>query len=166
MPAFKITAACAGTISMIVNKAVEDQAEEDYAEDFVATLKRANIEHFFEHFELDGCVPSSETLPERSQAQKNLAKLPARCAAVLLESGEPIMLEAGIMGYHNGAPLGIASLSDVMAFNARHGIPDNQVAAMMAGSAFGWEVPAADPDTIDPAKNLYTSYVTKGEAAV
>ena len=78
----------------------------------------------------------------QSPAQKNLAKLPMRCAAREPSTGAPIMIMAGHAGYYPLPPT-----LDVDALNTRWGASPAQVEAMLAGSMFGWEVPAADPDT-------------------
>lgn len=74
-------------------------------------------------------------------ARENIAKLPDQCAAFLLEDGRPIMIKVGEIGYYPAPP----SL-DVKAYNEARGITPRQVNAMMHGSYFGWEVPAADAD--------------------
>ena len=70
-----------------------------------------------------------------------LAKLPRMCASRLLSDGSPIFIRRGVSGYFPAAP-GF----DVDYFNAIHWITPAQIEAMEAGSMFGWEVPAADPD--------------------
>lgn len=89
-------------------------------------------------------------------AKANIAKLPVECGAFLLEDGSPVKIKAGESGYYPQPPT-----FDPVAFNIAHAITDAQVSAMMAGSAFGWEVPAADaadPSNTGP-RNLYTSYL-------
>lgn len=83
-------------------------------------------------------------------ARENIAKLPDRCAAILLEDGSPIMITLGGRGYTPASPL-----LDPKAYNERRGITPNQVWAMMNGSAFGWDIPAADPDTPGFASDPY-----------
>lgn len=77
----------------------------------------------------------------QSPAQKNLAKLPARCYARHPSTNDPILITAGERGYHWAPPT-----LDVDAANTRHGITPAQVEAMLVGSMFGWEVPGANPD--------------------
>lgn len=52
-------------------------------------------------------------------------------------------VKRGEMGYY---PL---QISDVTAarLNTRHGVTEPQRKAMLNGSLFGWDVPAADPDS-------------------
>ena len=71
-----------------------------------------------------------------------LAKLPELCAARLPNDGSPILIRRGVAGYWPFKPD-----LDVDEFNARHGTTPAQVEAMLCGSMFGWDVPAADPDT-------------------
>jgi hypothetical protein len=72
-----------------------------------------------------------------------LKKLPETCAARLPMNDSPILLKRGVMGYWPAPRPDM----DVDAFNARYGITPAQVEAMLAGSMFGWDCPAADPDT-------------------
>jgi hypothetical protein len=44
--------------------------------------------------------------------------------------------------------------SAIDALNAVHGVTRQQVAAMLAGAANGWEAPAANPDNYDENGNL------------
>ena len=69
---------------------------------------------------------------------ETLKKLPAQCA--LTQSGETFILKRGVGGYFPAPDL------DVHRFNTENKATPRQVAAMEAGSIFGWEVPAADPD--------------------
>jgi len=84
----------------------------------------------------------TEATPHLSPAQKNLAKLPAKCAQRLPGPEVPILIVAGEKGYH---PLSAAF--DVDDWNERHGVTPAQAEAMLIGSMFGWEVPGADPDS-------------------
>ncbi|CDX26809.1 hypothetical protein MPL3356_60567 [Mesorhizobium plurifarium] len=76
-----------------------------------------------------------------NEAQANISKLPPICAAYLIADMSPIMIKAGEIGYYP-APHKL----DVRIWNERRGIEPWHVNAMMAGSAFGWEIPAADCD--------------------
>lgn len=80
----------------------------------------------------------------KSEAQKNLEKLPAYCAAILPGYGTPIIIVAGERGYHP-APLNL----NVEAYNAKRGITPAQAEAMLVGSMFGWEVPGANPENCE-----------------
>lgn len=71
----------------------------------------------------------------------NLAKLPEMCGAHLAGTGEPIVIKRGEKGYWP-MPDGMT----VETINETFGATPAQVAAMEAGSMFGWEVPGADPD--------------------
>jgi hypothetical protein len=71
-----------------------------------------------------------------------LQKLPDLCAATLPGTGQPILIKAGEMGYYPAPPQ-----LEVQRFNQVRGITPEQAEAMLYGSMFGWEVPAADPDT-------------------
>lgn len=82
----------------------------------------------------------------------NSSALPEHCYAVLPGSGQLIEVRRGEKGYYPCA----YSTSDreynkVLAnyFNAHEGISKAQAAAMLAGSMFGWSVPAADPSRYD-----------------
>ena len=88
---------------------------------------------------------------EKSQAQINLAKLPAQCAARSPTSGKPILITAGEIGFRPIFPDDF----DVEAFNRESGVTPAQVEAMLVGSMFGFDAPGADPDNypggrIDP----------------
>lgn len=78
--------------------------------------------------------------------------LPEHCYAVPPGSGQLIEIRRGENGYYPCA----YSTSDreynkVLAnyFNAHEGITKAQAAAMLAGSMFGWNIPAADPAHYD-----------------
>jgi hypothetical protein len=90
----------------------------------------------------------------------NLQKLPERC--YLLTAGKPgmfstdapiVALVRGEPGYYpiHGPAEGAAER--VQRLNANRGASPQQVAAMLAGSMFGWHVPAADADLYDEAGN-------------
>ena len=85
-----------------------------------------------------------KTIPLRSS-------LPDKCFSVLESTGEMIVITKGEKGY---APTGIYPQSDspkegASALNATNGVTKAQEAAMVAGSMFGWETPAADPKNYD-----------------
>lgn len=82
----------------------------------------------------------------------NSVDLPEHCYTVLPSSGQLIEIRRGEKGYYPCA----YSTSDreynkVLAnyFNAHEGISKAQAAAMLAGSMFGWNVPAADSSRYD-----------------
>ena len=85
-----------------------------------------------------------QTIPLRSS-------LPDKCFSYLESTGEMIVITRGEKGY---APTGIYPQSDspkegASALNAANGVTKAQEAAMVAGSMFGWETPAADPKNYD-----------------
>ncbi len=78
--------------------------------------------------------------------------LPEHCYAVLPNSGQLIEVRRGEMGYYPCAySTGGRAYNQVLEnyFNAHEGISKAQAAAMLAGSMFGWSVPAADPSRYD-----------------
>lgn len=85
-----------------------------------------------------------KTIPLRSS-------LPDKCFSALESTGEMIVITKGEKGY---TPTGIFSQDaspreGVTAANAANGVTKAQEAAMVAGSMFGWETPAADPKNYD-----------------
>ena len=67
-------------------------------------------------------------------------RLPRECATWHITTGESVLLKRGQKGYW---PLHPAT--DVERFNRDRGISEAQLAAMEIGSAFGFDVPGADP---------------------
>lgn len=92
-----------------------------------------------------------------NQAKANIAKLPDQCAAYLVGYGTPIIIKAGEIGYYPAPPK-----LDVKEYNEKRGIAPNVVNAMMNGSMFGWEIPAADAD--EPANQKMDPYKFGAEA--
>ena len=85
-----------------------------------------------------------QTIPLRSS-------LPEKCFSTLKSTGEMIVITKGEKGY---ASTGIYPQSDstkegASALNAANGVTKAQEAAMVAGSMFGWETPAADSKNYD-----------------
>ena len=76
-----------------------------------------------------------------AQREANLAKVPSYAASTLPSTGEPVLIQRGIVGYFPARPD-----LDVAAFNATHGVTPAIQKAMEMGSMFGWDVPGADPD--------------------
>lgn len=79
------------------------------------------------------------------------SSLPVQCYSVLPSTGELIILTRGEGGY---APTdmtvgGKSSREAADLANAAAGVTKAQEAAMLAGSMFGWAVPAADPKNYD-----------------
>ena len=74
--------------------------------------------------------------------------LPDRCYAVLPSSDEIVIIKKGESGYCRTDKYGhgrAEALDIVDEYNERGGVSRAQAAAMLAGSMFGWETPAADP---------------------
>ena len=105
---------------------------------------RSNLLHicqFAEMMERNG----STVIPLRSS-------LPEQCYGVLPDTGELIIIKKGESGYYRTdfATTGkeeTHALADE--YNGKAGVNKAQAAAMMAGSMFGWPVPAADPKHYD-----------------
>ena len=79
------------------------------------------------------------------------SSLPEKCFSLLESTGEIIVITKGEKGY---SPTGIypqdaSPKEDVAALNASNGVTKAQEAAMVAGSMFGWDTPAADPRNYD-----------------
>lgn len=88
---------------------------------------------------------NSKVIPLRSS-------LPDLCYANLPSTGELIIITKGESGYKNASsPYDSPERNKELAegHNAEMGITKAQAAAMLAGSMFGWEVPAADPTNYD-----------------
>ena len=84
------------------------------------------------------------TLDAAERRLANLAKLPEMCACHLPGMAEPIVITRGEAGY--------ASLPDGMTvdlINTTFEVTPPQIAAMQAGSMFGWDVPGADAARYD-----------------
>ena len=88
---------------------------------------------------------SSKVIPLRPS-------LPEKCYAVLPSSDEIIIVKKGESGYYHTDKYGhdrAEALVIVDECNESGGVSKAQAAAMLAGSMFGWEVPAADPKNYD-----------------
>lgn len=83
-----------------------------------------------------------------------LNKLPEYCYSILPTTGEIVMLKRGEMGYYpqreENAKWNPENLDYL---NERLGVTKAQVSAMKAGSMFGWDVLASDPDNYDKDGN-------------
>lgn len=102
----------------------------------------------------------STVIPMRSS-------LPGKCFSVLPSTGELIILAHGETDYtHSGMGIeGKTSQEAADIANDTIGVTKAQEAAMLAGSLFGWETPAADPRNYDengapktPAKKKNKDY--------
>ena len=100
-----------------------------------------HICEFAEVWEQNGCT---EMIPLRKS-------LPERCFGYLKATGEIVVLQKGQKGF---APTGKYAENEtpqecVDSLNAATDVTRAQSAAMMAGSMFGWDAPAADPANYD-----------------
>ena len=80
------------------------------------------------------------------------AELPPLCYYVLPSSGELIMLKRNQKGYNKcswSAPYREQNEGTAAHNNARLGVTPQQAAAMFGGSLFGWDTPAAKPQSYD-----------------
>ena len=86
---------------------------------------------------------------------KTAEGLPDLCYSISLEASRVIILRRGVDGYYPTDWPPFSDLQDggahVDRLNGRMGVTPAQRAAMEAGSAFGWDVPAADPSRYDDA---------------
>ena len=78
--------------------------------------------------------------------------LPEKCYAVLPSGDEIITVRHGEAGYYHTDKYGhdrahVQAIVDE--YNAQINVTKAQAAAMLAGSLFGWETPAADPKNYD-----------------
>lgn len=90
-----------------------------------------------------------ELLP--SSPETGSSVLPESCYSVL-HTGELIVIKRGELGYYvsdwsSSDPAKNCALADE--YNAEMGVTKAQAAAMQAGSLFGWNVPAANPEAYD-----------------
>lgn len=81
------------------------------------------------------------------------SSLPVQCFSVLPASGELILLTRGEKGYTPCPEFSAADAGENRRFaedsNGKNGVTKAQEAAMLAGSMFGWQTPAADPKNYD-----------------
>lgn len=80
------------------------------------------------------------------------SSLPEQCYGILPNTGELIIVKKGGSGYYRTDVSGESkeenrALADE--YNGKLGVNKAQAAAMLAGSMFGWAVPAADPKNYD-----------------
>ena len=93
--------------------------------------------------------------------------LPEVCYSILPSTGDVIIIKHGESGYHRSE----YSTED-KAFNrefandrnANLGVSKAQVEAMLAGSMYGWDVPAADPKSYDENGTLLRNTKDRGDA--
>ena len=112
---------------------------------FEATSDRGkNLYHiceFTEQYQNQGChgiIPLRKSLPES-------------CFSTLGATGELIVITKGEKGYSptDVYPQNTSPKEGAAALNAANGVTKAQEAAMVAGSMFGWETPAANPKNYD-----------------
>ncbi len=96
-----------------------------------------HISEFAEQLERSG----SKVIPMRST-------LPWKCFSVTTAADKVILITKGEMGYRTtGAkPEGVTPREGATAANEAMGVTKAQEAAMLYGSIYGWDKPAADPD--------------------
>ena len=73
------------------------------------------------------------------------------CYAILPSSDELIIVKRDENGYHkcNSAPYREQNEMTATQNNQRLGVTPQQSAAMLGGSLFGWDAPAAKPESYD-----------------
>ena len=109
------------------------------------------------HVEIDGSFyhvrEFAEWMRERSSKVIPLRPgLPERCYAVLPSGDEIITIKHGEDSYFHTGKYGhdrAHAQAIVDEYNEQINVTKAQAAAMLAGSMFGWEVPAADPKNYD-----------------
>lgn len=100
-----------------------------------------HICQFAEQMEQNGC----KVIPMRSS-------LPEKCFGALQISREIILIKKGVMGYEHTFIYPESTMEQQEAADALNDamrVTKAQSAAMLAGSMFGWDVPAADPKNYD-----------------
>ena len=91
--------------------------------------------------------------------QEFLSKLPDACYSVSDSSGDVIFLKKGELGYYL-TPYSVSERTanrDIADYlNAQLGISRAQEQAMKAGSLFGWNIPAVNPDLWSSSERSHT----------
>lgn len=93
--------------------------------------------------------------------------LPEVCYSILPSTGDVIIIKHGESGYYR-----CEYSTEDKAFNrefandrnANIGVSKAQVEAMLAGSMYGWDVPAADPKSYDENGTLFRNTKDRGDA--
>lgn len=86
-------------------------------------------------------------------AQENIRRLPATCFDRNQVTNEIVRINAGEMGYYRykHQPIGVDTIDEkerwIEAENLKLGVDKATRMAMSHGSMFGWETPAARPET-------------------
>lgn len=95
-------------------------------------------------------------------------RLPDMCYAQLPSTGEVIQIKRNVIGYVP-APYYTTGNRDknmrvAAQANDRIGVSMRESAAMLAGSMFGWDIPAADPKNYDCYGNVSKNTISKPKA--
>lgn len=139
-----------GNIVITYSDGSRTSARCEYIDDYHFSLNGEcyHICQFAETLEKNGasCAPEDPADPV----------LPLQCYSTLPSTGELILIYRGKDGY---SPCGASTddpkenLRMAEVRNTRHGVSKAKEAAMVAGSMFGWNVPAADPKNYDSNGN-------------
>lgn len=96
------------------------------------------------------------------------SSLPEQCYAVLPNSKEIIVVQKGESGYYKTNMFSndrVEAQKIVDEYNDKLGVTKAQAEAMVAGSMFGWHVPAADPKNYDKdGKLIPVKHRDRGDA--
>ena len=96
------------------------------------------------------------------------SSLPVQCYGILPSTGEITLLQRGEKGYlKTDLPVNTKEVNRALVdeYNNNLGITKAQAAAMLGGSMFGWETPAADPKSYDGQGQLIKpKHRDRGEA--
>lgn len=114
-----------------------------YIDEYHIELDGRNLYHICQFAEMMEAAGNGYPIPLRKS-------LPEYCYSVLPGSGDLIIINKGESGYYKcdfSEPGDNRALADEL--NAEGGVSKAQEAAMLAGSMFGWSVPAADPRNYD-----------------
>ena len=92
-------------------------------------------------------------------------KLPLVCAVKHPETDKIVFVRRGESGYYEPDAVGVAPDTDPDVWNEANNITKAESAAMLAGSLFSWESPAANPKNYDEAGTLKEQPWRPGGAA-
>lgn len=134
--------------------AVPKWAQEKLREALQSQQKKDKSKELYQNHGCHGIIPLRQSLPES-------------CFSTLEATGELIVITKGEKGYSptDVFPQNTSPKEGAAALNAANGVTKAQEAAMVAGSMFGWEMPAANPKNYDalgqPIKNQRRSYAAE-----